>query len=177
LPRNSLPIIECLLNKNDIGLELGSGRSSIWFAKRVSHLTSLEHNLNWYYNVQSKLVQHKLVEKVKYILFDNDSQYIDYVMALPDRSLDFAIIDGGNRCKCLHYSLTKVKDSGFIIFDNANWYIPSTSSAPGSFQDSRLLTSEWSDIYDSILNRRHIWIGDGVSETLVLFNYEITKAS
>ena len=43
---DSIPVIDDLLKENHIGFEWGSGRSTIWFSKRVSHVTSVEGRKN-----------------------------------------------------------------------------------------------------------------------------------
>jgi len=41
-------ILSTLLKPTDMGLEWGSGRSTIWFTQRVKYLTSVEHDEAWY---------------------------------------------------------------------------------------------------------------------------------
>jgi len=48
ITRDMINILETWLRPTDIGLEFGSGRSTSWFASRVSHLTSVEDNSEWY---------------------------------------------------------------------------------------------------------------------------------
>ena len=38
------------LQLRDDMLEFGSGRSTLWFASRVQHISSVEHNPDWYSN-------------------------------------------------------------------------------------------------------------------------------
>ena len=55
LTRTANEILNTYLKKSDIGLEFGSGRSTLWFAKRVAKLTSVEHNEIWVANVRAML--------------------------------------------------------------------------------------------------------------------------
>ena len=48
-------ILETYLTKRDVGLEFGSGRSTLWFAKRIARLTSIEHDNDWAANVRKML--------------------------------------------------------------------------------------------------------------------------
>lgn len=55
LTRTMVEILETWLRPGDVGLEFGSGRSTIWFARRVGHLTSVEHHPGWYAKVKQNL--------------------------------------------------------------------------------------------------------------------------
>ena len=48
LTPDMIKILDSWLCPADVGLEFGSGRSTSWFAARVKHLTSVEHNPEWY---------------------------------------------------------------------------------------------------------------------------------
>jgi hypothetical protein len=45
LTKTANSILVNLLKKDDIGLEFGSGRSTLWFARRMSFLTSIIQNM------------------------------------------------------------------------------------------------------------------------------------
>jgi hypothetical protein len=53
IPANS--ILWSLLSKNDVGLEFGSGKSTVWFAKKISRLISIEHDSIWHDKVTKQL--------------------------------------------------------------------------------------------------------------------------
>jgi hypothetical protein len=53
LTRAANAILDSWLKPTDVGFEWGSGRSTIWFARRVHHLTSVEHDHRWWRKVQS----------------------------------------------------------------------------------------------------------------------------
>lgn len=55
LAKDSISILSSWINENEIGLEWGSGRSTLWLAKKVKHLTSVEHNIKWYNYINSKI--------------------------------------------------------------------------------------------------------------------------
>ena len=48
-------ILKSILKKTDQMLEFWSGRSTLWFAEHVGHLTSVENNQEWYDKVQQML--------------------------------------------------------------------------------------------------------------------------
>ena len=55
LTRHSINILDKYLKKSDLGIEWGSGRSTLWFANRVSRLISVEDNIVWYKTVSAQL--------------------------------------------------------------------------------------------------------------------------
>ena len=48
-------IIENFLKPSHVVVEWGSGRSTLWLARRVGHITSIEGNLAWYAKVKNEL--------------------------------------------------------------------------------------------------------------------------
>ena len=44
----SIQILSSWLRPTDIGFEWGSGRSTLWFARRIRKLISVEHDPKWY---------------------------------------------------------------------------------------------------------------------------------
>src|SRR3989338_5758849 len=48
------------LSQDKIGLEWGSGRSTIWFSKRLKKITSVEDNNFWFNYVKEQLSQLKI---------------------------------------------------------------------------------------------------------------------
>src|SRR5687768_3902128 len=80
ITRESIEFLELWLSKNDSGVEFGSGRSTVWFAKRCKQLTSVEDNSEWYQTVKDKLAKENLAN-VKYLLrssewkADNSNDY------------------------------------------------------------------------------------------------------
>ena len=65
LTRDMISILDGWLKDSDIGIEWGAGRSTVWFANRVSHITSIEHSHEWSCIVEKKLIKHNLRDKVE----------------------------------------------------------------------------------------------------------------
>ena len=120
LTNESIQIISKLLSPDDIGLEIGSGRSTNWFAKRSKFLTSLENDVLWFNKVKLQLERSKIYNKVNYQLLPNFDAFENYIDDLPDESLDFCLIDGGNRGKLSNKIIPKLKSNSFLIIDNIN---------------------------------------------------------
>jgi hypothetical protein len=116
-------------------LEFGSGRSTIWFSQRVGHLTSVEHNSDWYNSVKAKLEIAKVANvDLRLIPLDHiDSEpeqefyeicpnYVAVVNEFEDESLDFVIVDGHYRTNCTRESLPKIKSGGYLLIDDTNMW-------------------------------------------------------
>ena len=139
LTPESVRLLSSMLRSADRGAEFGSGRSTIWFAERVGHLTSVEHNKQWYSTVSATLEARRL-GNVEYFLSPRDqpkelgdkSAYARKALAFADSSVNFVLIDGLYREYATRFMIPKIKPSGLIIIDNVNWYLPSRTHSPYS---------------------------------------------
>lgn len=126
--------------------EYGSGGSTVFFARRVKQVFSVEHNLQWYQLVAETLKELKM-SNVTYVLkepehveregdysdphfyasgiqnkFDQMS-FVEYVKVIdnyPDRYFDLVLIDGRARPSCIMHALNKIKKMGIIVVDDSN---------------------------------------------------------
>jgi hypothetical protein len=116
------------LNKNWVGIEWGSGRSTIWFARRLNTLLSIEHNEKWYRLVSSTLsanaecrlipLNHLEREPTKPI-YDPLPDYVAVVNELDQ--INFAVVDGHYRQACIRATLPKLSAGGLLVVDNTDW--------------------------------------------------------
>jgi hypothetical protein len=138
--------IKKLLNKNSRVFEWGSGKSSLWFSKRVAEYICVEHDKLWFDEVLTTFNENKTQNaKIVYIPANkiNDSYHWDkdwphykllnhpptkpefrnYMMHIdnyPDKYFDCIVVDGRERVGCMLHALSKIKSDGFIIFDDSN---------------------------------------------------------
>jgi predicted O-methyltransferase YrrM len=171
----AIRLLGTLLRPADRGLEFGSGRSTIWFARRVAALTSVEHDQRWHETVSARLKSHGL-GNVDYILAPEDrpverggeSAYARAALAFPDVSLDFALVDGHYRDYSAKLVLPKIRPGGMLIIDNVNWYLPCQSKAPHSRTASLgPVTPVWAEVAQELTNWRSIWTSSGVWDTAI----------
>lgn len=146
LSPDSINIFEQLLNKNMIGLEYGSGRSTIFLSKLLKHLVSVEHNQEWF-NQVTKLLHQKNLKNVDLNLIapdtfkpmpklssENDAfisadefpisdsyykSYVDFISSFEDNYFGFILIDGRARVSCSMKALDKLKPGGLFVLDNS----------------------------------------------------------
>jgi predicted O-methyltransferase YrrM len=122
---------EANLSKSMNALEFGSGRSTRWFAQLVGHLTSVEHDSTWYYEVRGQLARAQLTN-VEYLNVplepqasaegSNDlpvPQYVAVAERFADHSLDLVVIDGQYRDTCIRHVTRKLAPGGYLLVDDA----------------------------------------------------------
>lgn len=117
IPWFTYPAIDYLRQldlSNKIMLEWGAGSSSLFFAKRVKTLYSIEHNHDWYEQI-------KINKKDNQVLILEELKYAEKAKEL---SIDFDIIliDGIQRNECSAISLNIINKKGIIILDNSDRY-------------------------------------------------------
>jgi hypothetical protein len=119
------------------GFEWGSGRSTLWFAKRLAALTSIESDAAWFQEVTRRVRESGLTNvDLRHIPLEHpDAQTyaFDYsplpanpaaILGLQDSSLDFVVVDGWYRPVCARAALPKLKPGGILLIDNTNWDDP-----------------------------------------------------
>jgi len=173
----AVEFLEGYLKTTDQMLEFGSGRSTLWFAERVGHITSVEHNPDWHSQISFK-IGGKGLSNISYFLHPKQADSVpashsDYVLvtqSIPPSSLDVVLVDGINRAQCVLKSLSLIVDGGILVIDNVNRYLPSLSIAPNSRSiDAGPLDDEWCQVLDLISNWRFFWTSNGVSDTAFYF--------
>jgi len=177
LTRAANQMLPTLLKGSDIGLEFGSGRSTLWFAQRVKHLTSVEHDEAWGKRVQVMLAD-KNQNNVDYSLLpkdqpeDNagDAAYVKTLERFDPGSIDFVLVDGIYRDFCAIKVLRVIRPGGMLIIDNVNWFLPSDSRSPDSRTPAQGPKGQtWRRVYESISHWRSIWTSSGTTHTAIYF--------
>ena len=170
LTQQSIKYLEFNLRRNWIGCEWGSGRSTLWFGKKVRKIYSIEHDEHWFNQIH-KLINKNLLGNVdiqhKPLGEGFDQEYIEGFRNMSE-SPDFILIDGRKRDLCALEAVNIVKDGGLVIIDNINRYIPNSSQAPESANLSTgYQSNEW-EYFDAITaNWDRIWTSDGVTDTVI----------
>ena len=121
--------------------EWGSGGSTVFFARRVREVVSIEHDAAWHALVAERLGRESL-SSCRYELIEprpmppggtefgsgqpghTDLCFEDYVRAIeryPEQHFDLVMIDGRARIACLKMALRRVKVGGIVYLDNSNY--------------------------------------------------------
>ncbi len=168
--KQAIIVFENLLLKDDIGVEFGSGSSTIWFSKKVKHLTSIEDHKEWFDKINKQLKEES-IDNTTYLFKKSEnsisqySEYCSYVDTFKDESLDFIVIDGKHRVTIANKAVSKIKKGGFIYLDDSQRYIPKKTDSPHSvYNKLDKITPEWMFFIKEIKSWRKIWTTDGVND-------------
>jgi predicted O-methyltransferase YrrM len=171
--KDAVRLLEGLLRAEDSGLEWGSGRSTLWFARRTLRLVSVEHNLSWYRKIKSELrrldlanVDYRLVETEQGIE-DRKAreEYVKLGGTLETVVFDYVLVDGIFREECASLAVNLVKPGGLLISDNAQWFLPSESRAVDAVRDYP--TALWREFGAKVQHWRRVWTGNAVKDTAI----------
>jgi len=177
LTRQAVEMLEGRLKPTDIGLEWGSGRSTVWLARRVAHLTSIEHNDRWYKRIK-KMLSDKGIDNVELLFAALEAkgkglpEYIRIAAEQQKASFDFVIVDGRLRDQCTEIALQLIKPGGILIIDDAARYIQHPYCCPQSVAAQNGPPSQlWAKIAKELetLGTQSIWTCDGVTATVFYF--------
>jgi Methyltransferase domain len=167
-------ILDTWFCPSDRGLEWGGGRSTVWFARRVQHLVTIEENAEWGDRVDDMLRKHGLRDRVELNVVPVNpsegaaSRYVSIATAIPPQSLDFCVVDGDLRDYCARAALPLLKRGAILIIDNVERYVPrkNKSRSPNARGEEDGYASEvWREVIHQTTDWRLIWTTNGVSDT------------
>jgi hypothetical protein len=178
LTAEAVAFLERWLEPDLVGFEWGSGRSTVWFARRVRRLTSIEHDPGWYEKVSRRLDQADLSVKVAYhrVAIDTETDaahpYVSAISDQDDGALHFCLVDGLTRfrAQCALACLAKLASGGIAIVDNANWFLPREpkSRAPNSRGPvDGYISAEWQEFDGRVADWPCLWTSNGVTDTAI----------
>jgi len=118
LPWLTYPFIDFIterLKKEFNVFEFGSGNSTLFFAKRVKEVTSVEHNSEWYIKLKRNIPGNSN------LILSKSERCEDYIVELKqsNKKYDLIIIDGIHRVDCCLSASNYLTDKGVIILDDS----------------------------------------------------------
>lgn len=165
LTRDMIAFLSSWVRSSDEILETGSGRSTIWFARRSKRVISIEHDPGWHRYVCDRFRLEGL-ENVEYYLATDEEAYLDPICSIPPGTLDIALIDGVFRDRCALAAIPALKSGGLLVIDNSNWYLPHPSRSPDSRGQGSLAASPmWDRVGKEIADWRSFWTSNGITDT------------
>lgn len=111
-----IKFIEPRLKKDFTVFEYGSGNSTIWYAKKVKQIISVENDEAWF-KVVSKLLPSNA--RLLFSRLEYDGEYCRMVKKQNSR-FDIIIVDGRDRVNCVRQSIEYLSERGVLIFDNSH---------------------------------------------------------
>jgi predicted O-methyltransferase YrrM len=104
-------------------LELGSGRSTLWFARRVRSVISFEDNSYWYPQTKERLEDRGLSNVDLRLRPVED--FPSEVAALPVEAFDLVVVDfleapSVTRVDAVKPAMKKVRPGGYLLLDDSD---------------------------------------------------------
>lgn len=145
-----IDLLTHVLTSDQAVFEWGVGGSTLFFARRVARLVSVEHNQKWAEDVRTAIHRDSNRTGTEWKLFIkpplcrknsadvdvfNPQNYasatkdyvgfcfFDYASVIdqfPDRSFDIVVVDGRARISCSMHAIPKIKTQGYLILDDAD---------------------------------------------------------
>jgi predicted O-methyltransferase YrrM len=172
ITREAIKILSGMLRRADIGLEFGSGGSTVWLARHVGHLYSVEAFEHWHTPLLDKLAAAKIdnvtlelvsADQLGYESPAHKHAYTNARHELTPESLDFVLIDGEYRDDTALRAVGLLKPGGLLILDNANSYLPNLSRTP--WRVHQPASQNWARFLTEVQGWRHIWTTNGAWDT------------
>jgi hypothetical protein len=129
--------LERRLNKTLSVFEYGSGYSTLFYARRVRNVISVEYDQAWIASIGPRLPPNA---SVLFVPDDVDGDYCRAIARSGD-SFDVVVVDGKDRENCVKQSMQALSSRGVIVLDDSQraGYAPAISYA----QDNGYLTVDF----------------------------------
>lgn len=98
--------------------EFGGGGSTLWFARRVHRVVTVEHDPHWFPQLEAAVGTRRECTLIRGHAEDDYADYVGAIDAFPDASFDAVVVDGRERVRCFERALPKVKPGGLLVLDD-----------------------------------------------------------
>lgn len=145
------------INADDIALEVGTGGSTVFLAKRCKEVIAIETNPDWMKQVSDKLFNDGL-ENVAYLCIPNEDEICEFIKNMDTSHITVFSVDtqgGYDRSRILNAFI----DKG--VSDNLRMVIVDNFAHSGLFPlhyDKLIIDSPQWEVFTSL---RGNWAGDG----------------
>lgn len=110
-----IDFIKPRLHKSLTIFEYGSGNSTLFYAKNVLKVVSVEHDAEWY----EKIVKEKAPNaEMIFCKLDTDGAYSQKAVSL-NQKFDMIIVDGRDRVNCCKHAVNALSETGVIVLDDS----------------------------------------------------------
>lgn len=119
IPWLPYPVIDFIATRISSELavfEYGCGNSTLWWARRVRQVISVEHDPLWYSRMKANLPSNA---ELVLLELDYAGNYAHAISKTGHR-FDIVVVDGRDRVNCIRNAVKSLTDCGVIILDNSN---------------------------------------------------------
>ena len=156
-----IAFLERRLNKTLSVFEYGSGYSTLFYARRVRNVISVEYDQAWIASIGPRLPPNA---SVLFVPDDVDGDYCRAIARSGD-SFDVVVVDGKDRENCVKQSMQALSSRGVIVLDDSQRakYAPAIAYAQENgyltvdFEGLKPTESSW--FRSTILYRRENCLG------------------
>jgi predicted O-methyltransferase YrrM len=99
-------------------LEFGSGMSTIWYAKHVGEVCSVEDCKPWFDKV-GELIESKGIKNINLYFATGSNEYSQF-MPRGHAKFDLIMVDGNHRSECIAHAINLLKPYGILYLDNSD---------------------------------------------------------
>lgn len=143
-------------------LELGSGRSTAWFARRAGHVLSFEDNPFWFEETRKRLAaEHIANVELRELPIDS---FVPEIGRLGDAAFDLVVVDflespdtGADRVAAVRAAREQVKPGGLLLLDDSDRpdYAPAFELLSG-WRERRFtgVKDGWPEVVETAIFRR-----------------------
>lgn len=143
IAQGAVEFLNSRLNKDMKLFEWGSGRSTLWFSKRVNVVISIEYNSQWASKLAAMISDQKIENvDLRYVPLDHEHkapttrhydqipQYVAEIFKCDRESFGAIVVDGHYRLTCVDKCLDYIRSGGYLVVDNSNreplhqWGVP-----------------------------------------------------
>lgn len=147
----ALRFLDTHLRPEWTGFEWGSGYGTLWLARKLAHLYSVEHDVAWHDRIGDRLPPRTNVQLLLRPLPGDG-----YIRAIDEPGVgefDFIAIDGRRRMDCLAHAATRLAPGGLILLDDS--HRPRYSGAPSLLRHLERLRFDFGLLQTTIWRRAH----------------------
>jgi hypothetical protein len=110
-----IDFIKTRLNKQQAIFEFGSGNSTLFYARHVGIVVSVEHDKEWYEKItETKPDNAEMI----FCELQPDGEYCRMPIRLEEK-FDIIIVDGRDRVNCCKQAVEALSDVGVVVLDDS----------------------------------------------------------
>jgi predicted O-methyltransferase YrrM len=162
--------LEDHVRPTDVAIQWGAGPGTVWLARRVDHLTVIDHDPERYHRV-SEWLRDINADNVDFHLYDvDDPQYVWHIRIFERGSLDLIVVGGleKGRGPCAVAALSRLRVGGRFVVEDVQHYLPAHTRSPGAIGPNAEPTAKaWREFLQRVESWPVLYTSNGVTDTAV----------